>query len=83
MLDEELSGLHRNLMHQQKEWRACCNRKRILELFEKEQKDTEDDDLHFFKSMLLYMKKLLGTKRLRVRSQMQNLLLQELEQLEN
>ncbi|XP_076045701.1 uncharacterized protein LOC143027942 [Oratosquilla oratoria] len=57
--------------------------KRKLELLENEQKDTEDEDLHFFKSITPYMKKLPGIKRLRVRTQMQNLLLQELEQLEN
>lgn len=37
--------------------------KRKLELLEKEQKDAEDEDLHFFKSLLPYMKKLPCTKK--------------------
>ncbi|XP_047470969.1 uncharacterized protein LOC125026523 [Penaeus chinensis] len=46
--------------------------------------DSEDDDLHFFKSLLPYMKKMSDTKKLRLRAQILDLLLlQENDQLEN
>lgn len=56
--------------------------KQKLEILEREQNLTDDDDLCFFKSLLPHMKKLPSTTKLRIRSKMQELVLTELEALD-
>ncbi|XP_066960935.1 uncharacterized protein [Macrobrachium rosenbergii] len=56
--------------------------KQKLEFLRKDQEESDNEDLLFFKSLLPYMKKLNTTKKLRIRSQIQNLFLKEMEEAE-
>ncbi|KAK7085834.1 hypothetical protein SK128_000127 [Halocaridina rubra] len=53
-----------------------------LKFLQKEQEESENDDLQFFRSLIPHMKSLTPIRKLRVRSQLQNLVLKELEELE-
>ncbi|XP_068212670.1 uncharacterized protein, partial [Palaemon carinicauda] len=56
--------------------------KQKLEMLRKEQEESGDEELYFFKSLLPYKKKLNHTKKLRMRMQIQNLFLKEMEEVE-
>lgn len=55
--------------------------KEKIQVLRQDQQDNNDDDLLWFKSMLPYMKKLPSLNKLRFRTQMQELLIKELSNL--
>lgn len=53
-----------------------------LKFLQREQEESDNEDLQFFRSLIPHMKRLTPIMKLRVRSQIQNLLLKELEEVE-
>lgn len=57
--------------------------KRKVELLEMDEKEIEDDDVQFLHSLLPFIKKLPDIQRLRLRSKIQTLVLEEFEKVHN